>query len=521
MSPKIATFGVVLSSLVLSPWAAAQSSRPVTLPSTQEKIVNGAPTAGFPSVGLFLSDHGTCTATLIGCSTVLTAAHCICTDPDTLRPIDGARCLQRADLLSPTKKSVYFHHAGQFQVASVAVNPGFVFTQSSDLAVLRLATPVTGIAPSPIETVGTPPTGTSGIIVGFGLTEQTSSRVGIKRTGPLTVSLCPPSVNAANHVCATLEAPIGSSSGTCYGDSGGPLFVHRGSELAVAGAASGLDSSGTNCTPPNHFFFADVYKDQNWIIIAAGGDLGTSACGGLPAAGGPGATVSGATGLLSPEHPSDDLSLVVPPGVSHLRVGLSAELPYFSDLNLYVKRGGAPTTSDFDFACERAGSGALAFCDLPSPAADTWHFLVNEALGFGGSYQLVTTLFSQSGTIPCARNADTACLQNDRFEIKVTWNNNDGAGTGKIMSFGGQRAEGLESAFYSFQTPTNFEMGVKVLNACIPAFGNKYWVFISGLTDQGWQVTIRDTQTGAIKTYSNDRGHLSTTFADTAAFDCS
>jgi len=88
------------------------------------------------------------------------------------------------------------------------------------------------------------------------------------------------------------------------------------------------------------------------------------------------------------------------------------------------------------------------------------------------------------------------------------------------MSFGGQRAEGLESAFYFFQSPTNFEMGVKVLNACIPAFGDKFWVFISGLTDQGWQVTIRDTQTGAIKTYSNARGHLSTTFSDTAAFTC-
>lgn len=124
------------------------------------------------------------------------------------------------------------------------------------------------------------------------------------------------------------------------------------------------------------------------------------------------------------------------------------------------------------------------------------------------------------GTSLCARAADTACLQNGRFEVKVTWNNNDGSGSGKIMNFGGQRIENIESAFYYFQAPTNFEMGVKVLNACIPAFGNKFWVFVSGLTDQGWQLTVRDLRNGETKTYSNTRGHLSSTFADTAAFNC-
>jgi hypothetical protein len=520
MSPKIATFLVTLSSLVFSPWAAAQSSRPVPLPSAQEKIVNGIPVAGFPSVGLLLSNDGVCTATLIGCNTILTAAHCVCTDPNTGQTLNGTQCSQRADLLSPASKLVYFHHAGLFQISSVAVNPSFAIGQGSDLAVMRLATPVTGIAPSPINTIGKPPTGTSGIIVGFGITEQASSDAGIKRAGTLTVASCAaPGINSANHVCATLSSPLGASSGTCHGDSGGPLFVDLGSGLAIAGTTSGGDSNSANCNPPNHLFFADVYKDRAWIINAVGGDLGTSACGGLPAAGGPGAVLSGATGFLSPAHPSDDLSLVVPAGVSHLRVGLTAENFLANDFNLYVKRGGSPTITSFD--CKSDNIGTLAFCDVPAPAADTWHFLVNRVGGPGGPYELVTTLFAQSGSIPCVRDSDVSCLQNDRFEVKVIWNNNDGNGTGKVMSFGGQRAEGLESAFYSFQSPTNFEMGVKVLNACIPAFGNKFWVFISGLTDQGWQVTIRDTQTGAIKTYSNARGHLSTTFADTAAFNCS
>jgi hypothetical protein len=118
----------------------------------------------------------------------------------------------------------------------------------------------------------------------------------------------------------------------------------------------------------------------------------------------------------------------------------------------------------------------------------------------------------------CVAGADTACLQSGRFEVKVDWETSTGTGTGKVMSFGGQQAENGESSFWWFFSPTNFEMGVKVLNAC--AFNDSFWVYTSGLTDQGWTVHVRDTTTGATQTYSNALGHLSSTFADTNAFSC-
>ena len=121
---------------------------------------------------------------------------------------------------------------------------------------------------------------------------------------------------------------------------------------------------------------------------------------------------------------------------------------------------------------------------------------------------------------PCVRDADTACLLANRFEVEVDWQTSSSSGVGQVMSFGGQRTENEESVFWWFFSPTNFEMGVKVLNACVPFLGNKYWVFVSGLTDQGWTVHVRDTQTGATRTYANAVGHLSTTFADTGAFNC-
>lgn len=117
----------------------------------------------------------------------------------------------------------------------------------------------------------------------------------------------------------------------------------------------------------------------------------------------------------------------------------------------------------------------------------------------------------------CVKAADTACLQSGRFEVKVDWATST-TGTGQVMSFNGQRAENNESAFWWFFSPTNFEMGVKVLDAC--TLNGKFWVYTSGLTDQGWTVHVRDTVTGATQIYSNAVGHLSSTFADTSAFSC-
>jgi hypothetical protein len=125
---------------------------------------------------------------------------------------------------------------------------------------------------------------------------------------------------------------------------------------------------------------------------------------------------------------------------------------------------------------------------------------------------------TQTSTGSCVSDANTACLQSGRFEVKVDWQTATAAGNGQVMSFGGQRTQNDESVFWSFFSATNFEMGVKVLNGC--GLTGKYWVFISGLTDQGWAVHVRDTQTGATRTYSNPVGQLSQTLADTSALSC-
>jgi CSLREA domain-containing protein len=110
----------------------------------------------------------------------------------------------------------------------------------------------------------------------------------------------------------------------------------------------------------------------------------------------------------------------------------------------------------------------------------------------------------------CISGGPALCLNKSRFQVQVTWTTAAGNGAGQAIQLTD------ESGFFTFFDPSNVELTVKVLNGC--ALGGHYWVFMSGLTNVGVQVTVTDTKTGAVKTYNNP---LNKTFApvlDTSAF---
>jgi hypothetical protein len=495
---------LLAASLVLAgPAFAADSPRTIL-----GQINNGLLTSGHPSVGMFFTGQGTCTATLIGCQTALTAAHCVCED---------GPCSPSA-----TGKLVFFQHSGGYQVSSIWVHPGWTQDEGiglgrHDLAVLRFAAPVAGVQPSFLAT-SKPAIGTSATLVGFGITPTTPD--GLKRVGQ--VQLIPCADGNPGGLCYNFEAPLGApgaDSTACPGDSGGPMFVNLGSSLFLSGVTSGGFGPGSeDCTAPVQGIYTDVFSDLAWIQAQSGSDLAQSSCGGLPNAGSSLAPFSSGAGLLDASHSSASFTVEVPTSTQFLHTFLNTEEYVANDFDLYVKSGSPASETNFD--CKSESESSIEECVIENPVPGTWHLSVARFVG-AGVFQLTATTYKATSTSgPCLRDADTACLQNDRFEVNITWQNPQGSGTASVMSFGGQRAESVETAFYSFQSATNFEMGVKILNACVPFLGNKFWVFLSGLTDQGWVVTVRDTQTDAVRTYSNPVGKLSTTFADTAAFSC-
>jgi hypothetical protein len=116
------------------------------------------------------------------------------------------------------------------------------------------------------------------------------------------------------------------------------------------------------------------------------------------------------------------------------------------------------------------------------------------------------------GTGKCAPSPTQLCLNQGRFGVRATWTTSTGSGPGMAVPFAG------DSGSFWFFSPTNIEMDVKVLNACVPALGNRYWVFAAGLTNVAVDLTVTDTETGTIKTYHNPQGQVFQPITDLNAF---
>jgi hypothetical protein len=152
----------IYSSLILSlTWLGVERGHAqVTI-----NIVNGAPELAEPTTAALIdgdadSGYVVCSATLIGCDTAITTAHCF-------------------NLNVATKTQLFFQHAGFVAIESATRHPAYVAAfppnypdfdvlRVEDIAFIKLATPVTGITPSTVVQFGPPPLGTAGRIVGFG-----------------------------------------------------------------------------------------------------------------------------------------------------------------------------------------------------------------------------------------------------------------------------------------------------------------------------------------------------------------
>ena len=368
-------------------------------------IVNGMTTSAYPSTGALLVYEdatrstlaGICSGTLIGCRTFLTAAHCVCSED-----ADDSGTCDRLGKTPPAFIEVFLQHAGRFEAADVVIAPDFLFGERSDLAVVTLARPVTGVAPSAINTVRRPGAGMPGTIVGFGMTSAgrgASDDTGIKRAGTVSTGPCAPDINAGAHVCWTFT---GVGSNTCLGDSGGPLFIDFGQGAMVAGVTSGGTSG--NCLATDVAFDTDVFVNRDWIMAAAGGDLGGGSCD-LPAAGGMLTATAATSGTLTVTRPQAMLPIQVPAGTALLRVALNGQMisasgPFLddNDFDLFVRFEQTPGPAAFD--CADAGPVSFGFCEIAAPQPGTWYALAQRTRGVG-VVQVTATTFAGATRASC------------------------------------------------------------------------------------------------------------------------
>jgi len=182
-----------------------------------------------------------CTATLVAPSWVLTAAHCVTRrdgpdlDPAFLRFLVGTDA-RPASADGPIDGALY-------ALDLIRVHPEYDrITLANDLALLHLATPASDVDAYTLHAPHSDDlaiTGQDALYVGFGATEGVDeSGAGLKRSAMVRVT----------RVSATSITSAFAGSGTCFGDSGGPvLFDFQDTWRLV-----GVSSAGVYCDPAHN-----------------------------------------------------------------------------------------------------------------------------------------------------------------------------------------------------------------------------------------------------------------------------
>ncbi len=111
---------------------------------------------------------------------------------------------------------------------------------------------------------------------------------------------------------------------------------------------------------------------------------------------------------------------------------------------------------------------------------------------------------------PCVASATAICL-NGRFQVESTWLKASGdTGPGHPIQLT------ADSGYFWFFNPENVELITKVLGGC--GINQHQWVFAGGLTNVQVELTVTDTQTGAVQHYINPQGTAFQPIQDTSAF---
>lgn len=111
----------------------------------------------------------------------------------------------------------------------------------------------------------------------------------------------------------------------------------------------------------------------------------------------------------------------------------------------------------------------------------------------------------------CVANAETLCLNDGRFEVRVDWAIFDGqSGTGQAVPLT------ADTGYFWFFGAANVEMVIKVLDGC--GVNASYWVFAGGLTDVFTHIRVRDTVTDMVWERTNPQQTPFQPIQDVGAF---
>jgi plastocyanin len=145
------------------------------------------------------------------------------------------------------------------------------------------------------------------------------------------------------------------------------------------------------------------------------------------------------------------------------------------------------------------------------------YFFRVRATGTGGTFSAYSNEASEATngvTGVCVAGPTNLCINNNRFKVEVDWRTANDSGHGQAVAL----ASAPDSGLFYFFSPTNIELLIKVLNACVPEFANHFWVFYAATTNVEFTTTVTDTQTGRVKVYFNPLNQTAAPVQDVNAF---
>lgn len=223
------------------------------------------PEGKWRDVVLVVSRDSTCTGTLIAPDIVLTAGHCVESEPYEVI-VDTVDYTQGGDRIPVKSSRAYPDWENKFDV-------GILMLEHVARARPR------SIAPACAAKAGLRD-GVMVHLVGFGMTSDTNPDNTKMREADLQIydASC-----TTDDSCQASIAPHGeflaggNGEGSCFGDSGGPVFLTTKEGPALVGIVSrGLAIPGSTCSDGGVYVRAD--KIVSWVQSVTGVDLDPSTC---------------------------------------------------------------------------------------------------------------------------------------------------------------------------------------------------------------------------------------------------